>query len=489
MQSVKPIALLVCSFLLVSSAAAQKPNPSAEIATLKEELKKAQEELAEAKRAQGEDAARIAALEEEVRALEERLAAMQSQPASAPISEEVQAALDAAREREAALEKRLSELELKMVEQESRYVKGGLTLFGYLSNIVRFTDLPNIVDDQGNVVDKRQDFDFFNNVVEIDLERGWGKIARVRADVDFLFNPGGGGQAFLVSVEQAFAEINVPVGQDLKLTFGRFNAPWGFEPVDAPGNFTVSRTNLFQLIRPKLFTGAMVETPFSEQVRGSLYITNGLEDNLDVKNNAKTFGARVDLRALPGSDKKSPWTLGLNFLAGSEQRVEDNLSGNNGPLGLFPDATLLAGLDYTFALGKLTIGGDALFGRIFDAQGGIEANQGANDFFGLNVTAHYEINPILGYTLRYDTFVDLRGALAGASGAVPLYPGRPADAPADLNVGGTLHSITGDINFTLIPNTPTQTFFELRLDRFDPETDGLATTSAFSASLQFIYSY
>jgi hypothetical protein len=145
-------------------------------------------------------------------------------------------------------------------------------------------------------------------------------------------------------------------------------------------------------------------------------------------------------------------------------------------------------LEYRLSLGKLLVGGDALFGTIYDAQGGVAANQGSNPFFGLNATLHYEINERVGYTLRYDTFIDRQGALAGASGAVPLYPGRGNAAP-DVNVGGTLHSLSADLNFTFIEGTPTQTFVEYRLDSFDAEDPAAISKRAQTITVQFIYSY
>jgi hypothetical protein len=195
---------------------------------------------------------------------------------------------------------------------------------------------------------------------------------------------------------------------------------------------------------------------------------------------------------MPEKNGQRPWSLALNFVTGSEQLTANDLDQDNDNFieRLFPDATVLGDLEYRLLLDKLVIGGDVLFGTIFDAQGGIAFNQESNPFFGLNATLHYDINDRLGYTFRYDTFVDTKGALAGANvGAVPLYPGRNANTPADANVGGTLHSVSADLNFTLIPKTPTLTFFEYRLDRFVPEDIAVGTKSAQTLTIQFIYSY
>jgi hypothetical protein len=478
-----------------------KPNPAAEVETLKAELKKTQDDLAAAKASAEQDQAKLTALSDKVAALESQLATANAQLSTLTVDAEARSALAAERAARAALESRLSSLEGEVANVKEQG-KEKLFVFGYLAANLRFLDLPDVENADGTI-DQRRDTDFFNNVVELDLERRYGDFARVRADLLVNFNPGNAaaplGRAFQIDTEQAFIELG-PADSDylippdwtnpglaparpFSLVFGRFDAPWGFEPVNAPGNYCVTRSNLFQLIRPKLYTGAMGIANWSEQFSTSLYVVNGLEDNFDVKNNFKTIGGRVDLSGAPAQGKR-PWSIGLNFVAGSEQlaaNVGDNASRR------FPDPTLLGGFDYKINLGKLLIGGDALFGTIFDAQGGIPANQGANPIFGLNATARLEITERLAYTMRYDAFVDRQGALAGASAAVPLYPARPA-GDVDTNVGGTLHGVTLDLNFALRPNAPLWTFLEYRLDRFDPTESGESTT-AQTMSLQFIYSY
>ena len=504
-------AILFSTFLGTASlASAQpktpKPDPTAELKTqlesLRVELKQTQEELSAQKMAAEQNQSKILELEAQVAILQARLLAAQDQLANPPTlaDPETRAAIEQLKADNAAMASRLASLERSSG-------KDALIFFGYLAANLRYLDLPDVTNADGTI-DEKRDLDFFNNVVELDFERRYKNRAKVRADLLFNFTPanaaGAQGRAFQIDIEQAYAQLDWPSSgtkeaptwtnpntapdADYAVLFGRFDAPWGFEPVNAPGNFTATRTNLFQLIKPKLFTGALGVANWSEQLSTSFYVVNGLEDNFDVKNNFKTVGARVDLSAqLDG--KIRPWSLALNGLAGSEQAAANNLSGDNGFLGLFPDPTLLFDLEYRLMLGKLLIGGEALFGTIYDAQGGVEANQGSNPFLGLNTTIHYEINDRVGYTFRYDTMVDRQGALAGASGAVPLYPGRNQNTPADANLGGTLHSLTAALNFTFVPNTPTQTFFEYRLDRFDAEDPDAITKSAQTITVQFIYSY
>lgn len=509
-------ALFVSAVLAASSAHAQtkpaKPDPNAELKaqleTLQKELAKTQETLTQEKVAQEQDRAKIVELEAQVAVLQAQLLAAQDQLATSEpaVDEEARQALQEAQAQNAELNKRIEVLERAAGRQ-------GLIFFGYLAANARFIDLPDIENPDGTIADKRQDIDFFNNVVELDFERSYQGRAKVRADLLFNFNPGNAqagfqGRAFQIDTEQAYAEINWPEGGAVappvwtnpntapsgkySLLFGRVDAPWGFEPVNAPGNYTASRSNLFQLIKPKLFTGALGVANWTPQISTSLYVVNGLEDNFDVKNLVKTVGGRIDLSALPQERNVRPWSIALNFLAGSEQLTANDTDedGDNLIQKFFPDPTVLGDLEYRLTLGKLLIGGDALFGTIFDAQGGIEFNQGSNPFFGLNATLHYDINDRLGYTFRYDTMIDPEGALAGANvGAVPLYPGRNQNTPADANVGGTLHSVTAALNFTLIPRTPTLTFFEYRLDRFVPEDTNVDTKSAQTLTIQFIYSY
>jgi hypothetical protein len=500
-------AILFSTIVATNLANAQtkppKVDPTAElktqIETLRADLKKTEEALTAQKLAAEQDHAKILDLEAQVALLQARLLAAQDQLANPPIipDPETRAEVEELKLENQSLKERLSALEKR---------GAGLDFFGYLAANLRYVDLPDVTDAQGVVTDKKRDLDFFNNVVELDFERRYSNRAKARADLLFNFTPAQGGvpqgRTFQVDVEQAYAELNwgesnnlapawsnpnTAPRSDFAVLFGRFDAPWGFEPVNAPGNYCVTRSNLFQLIKPKLFTGAMAVANWSDQLSTSLYVVNGLEDNFDVKNNFKTVGGRIDLSAVPtGKDRR--WSIALNGLAGSEQVAANNLSGSNGFLGQFPDPTVLGDFEFRLSLDNLIIGGDALFGTIFDAQGGIEANQGSNPFFGLNTTMHYKFNEHFGFTARYDTMIDRQGALAGASGAVPLYPGRGTLAP-DVNIGGTLHSFSMDANFTFVPNTPTQTFLEYRIDTFDAETDGAASKRAQTITLQFIYSY
>lgn len=96
------------------------------------------------------------------------------------------------------------------------------------------------------------------------------------------------------------------------LTFGRFDAPLGFERDDEPLNLIPTTSFNFELARPAKFTGAIVRYAVSPKLGLAGYVTNGWNADVDV-NSGKTVGLRAQLLPREGV------AVGLNALYGPEE--------------------------------------------------------------------------------------------------------------------------------------------------------------------------
>lgn len=133
-----------------------------------------------------------------------------------------------------------------------------------------------------------------------------------RVDIDTVEDDGGsiGGNGTFnhaddIQLEQAYIQVDFAklLGTaPIRLTFGKFNAPMGFEPIDAPGLWQFSRTNLASLLTPANLVGAKAGY-YSDVVDAEVYIANGWNVN-DDPDREKTGGARITLKLL--GDAGSP---------------------------------------------------------------------------------------------------------------------------------------------------------------------------------------
>jgi len=198
-------------------------------------------------------------------------------------------------------------------------------------------------------------------------------------------------------VEQAYVEINT---DKLLLTFGKFNAPIGFELLDKPDMYQISHAMVFNLGIPSNLTGAMASGEYG-MFGFDIYVVNGwdlLEDN----NKDKTVGARLGITPMEGIN------LGLSLIVGKEKDVAGG-SQDGKTLSVFD-------VDFTFdMIENLMIGAELNFGSY---QGQSVTNPGTDaEWTGYLVTVNYEFTEMYGLTFRVDGFDDKDGAKLGSGQA------------------------------------------------------------------------
>lgn len=215
---------------------------------------------------------------------------------------------------------------------------------------------------------------------EVDIQKAFGSIGSLRADVEWV-NDGMGG--FSLDVEQGYVVFSPEFMGPLNLTFGKFNAPIGFEGVDAPDLYQYSWSLVYNYGIPGNLTGAMVSADLGQGFNLATYLCNGWDQNVDV-NTGKTLGWHL------GYANEAWGGIGFSFLRGAESAAEG-------------DFTTVMDWDVTvMPLAAWTLGGELNFGRTdFAAE--------HSNWWGLLVMSHYDFNDWVGFTIRYDYFDDQDG--------------------------------------------------------------------------------
>ena len=128
--------------------------------------------------------------------------------------------------------------------------------------------------------------------VEIDLSRNLGDIGSLRADLEWVSDGEGG---FTLDAEQGYVTLDLGLGREEgdypTLTFGKFNAPIGFELLDAPDMYQYSHSLVFNNGLPTNLTGAMLAMDLGGGIDVVVHLTNGWDQNVD-SNTDKMIGAR-----------------------------------------------------------------------------------------------------------------------------------------------------------------------------------------------------
>lgn len=276
--------------------------------------------------------------------------------------------------------------------------------------------------------------------VEIDIIHQASRKTMVRADVEWVKN----GNDFDVQVEQAFMEYKRDCGTSF--IFGQFNAPIGFELLDAPDMYQYSHSLVFDHGLPTNLTGLAVSRQLTDVFDVIAYATNGWDANTEDNKNL-TFGGRLGYSAPYGA------TMGASAISGKE---------GTGPTAF---TRTVFDVDLGYNTGAWVFGGEFNLGNV------TMADDSEADWTGFLVMAHYDVNDWLGFTGRYDTFDDADGFAFGTA--------------------QTRSSLTFAPTFVL--DDGFGALVEFRLDMSDEDTftdsDGDPSDSALTMAFEMTYSW
>jgi len=229
--------------------------------------------------------------------------------------------------------------------------------------------------------------------VELDVEYSSGNVG-MRFDLQVTPST----NATMTSdqlIEQGYVYYKIP--DVATFTFGKFNAPIGWELLDAPDMYQYSHALVFDNGLMTNLVGASVSSSFADGMVDVVgYIANGTDFNgaNNTGNGATgTFGGRLGVTPMEGVN------IGLSFARGD----------NNA--GVFQAQKFhIFDVDATIeVVDNLLIGAEYNRTKNWTALGAL-----SNGWF---VTGHYDFSDMFGTTLRYGTF-NFDKSLSGYSKAI-----------------------------------------------------------------------
>lgn len=224
--------------------------------------------------------------------------------------------------------------------------------------------------------------------MEIDIVHEINTNGSVRADIEWVKD----GDGWAQDLEQGYLAYSPEFVPNWTLTFGKFNAPIGFELLDPPDMFQFSHSLVFDYGLPTNLTGMMASSDLGARLDVAAYMVNGWDDNNRPDDGFKTFGTRL------GCSFGEMGGIGLSAITGREFAESGNGGGD-----LFERTVVDVDLTLTPAEGW-TLGGEFNTGEI--VLEGLKTS-----WTGFLVMAHYDVNGWFGLTGRFDSFDDRDGAV------------------------------------------------------------------------------
>ncbi len=223
---------------------------------------------------------------------------------------------------------------------------------------------------------------------ELDVEHSFSDKATVRADIEYV-NDGSG--EFNMDLEQGYLSYNLGSTQKWTFSFGKFNAPLGFESCDAPGRYQHSYAAISTYAVPCNLTGASMYTQFSPAVDAIVYVVNGWDVNSD-NNSGKTWGTRWGFTPI------ADLNFGLSAITGPEQ-----LDRTDSRRSVFD-------LDLTYHVTpSYLIGGEANYG----IESKVLADGNDAKWFGFLLMSNIDLSSNVNLTTRFDYMKDYKGYPTG----------------------------------------------------------------------------
>jgi len=290
----------------------------------------------------------------------------------------------------------------------------------------------------------RANGEFGLDQAEIDVHHQASDKARVRADLEWIKN----GEAFDVQVEQAYLAY-LP-GAGWTVTFGRFNAPIGFELLDPVDMYQFSHSLVFDHGLPANLTGVSLARDLGRGFDLVAYGCNGWDRNATGGPNL-TWGGRCGYA-------RGGFGGGVAAISGQETDAAAAAS-----------TRTVVDVDLRYERDRWLFGGE------YNQGYGATDHAADQDWTAFLVMARYAVAAWAGLTVRYDRFDDEDGYAFDAVGG--QYQRRQS-----LTVAPT---ITLDDGCCAV--------VELRLDRSDQDAftdgDGAATDRQTTIAFEMTYAW
>jgi hypothetical protein len=139
------------------------------------------------------------------------------------------------------------------------------------------------------------------------IDVAMGAVAKVASSAGLL-------KGMDIDLQQAFASYIIPVGHGLRLDFGKFVTPVGYELIDGYDGYNdnFSRSFAFGYAIPFTHTGLKLTYPFSDKFAASVALVNGWDNVVD-NNAAKSFFVNFAITPI------APIGIYLTYVGGPER--------------------------------------------------------------------------------------------------------------------------------------------------------------------------
>ncbi len=301
--------------------------------------------------------------------------------------------------------------------------------------------------------------EFSLDQVEVDIIHQSSEKTLVRADLEWIKD----GEGFIAQVEQAFMTYTTDRGWGF--TFGKFNAPIGFELLDPVDMYQFSHALVFDYGLPTNLTGASVAKDFGPGFDIIGYVSNGWDRNTMAGANV-TWGGRLGY-------SNSGFIGGLSAISGKEEMDAEN---EEDPI--MPFTRTVYDIDLSYETGMWLFGGEYNMGKVTET---MEVGDVDQEWNGFLLMTHVAYANWTGLTVRYDYFDDKDGYAFGGV----------LNADDDLEFQ-KVQSITVCPTFSLDENFGA--LVELRIDKSNrtgafQDKDGENTDTNTTIAFEMTYSW
>ena len=236
-----------------------------------------------------------------------------------------------------------------------------------------------------------------------------------------------------VSLQQAYVNFRIPVGNGLDVKFGRFVTLLGYEVIETPSNINVTRSFNFTWAIPLHHTGILFTYPLNDLVELSLGLVNGWnnEDSnfLDGSDFSKAITGQVKVKN-PGGNA----VTAVSFIYSPEgEYAINNAPITNDIVPSFNENSNTFVVNWwgewipKFANDRLLLAFELNFGIVEDNYGyefrGEKVDKGFGEntdiWYGAALYAKYQVNDVFSLASRFEYFKDLDGSARLADAYTP----------------------------------------------------------------------
>jgi hypothetical protein len=258
-------------------------------------------------------------------------------------------------------------------------------------------------------------------------------------------------------IPQAYVDVNVPVGNGLKVRAGKFYTLVGYETVDPNGNQFYSHSYIFNA-EPFTHTGVVGFYQLNDQISLAAGITRGWDQATEDTNGAP------DLIGQVGYKLNQQWQFYLNYTVGPEN------AGDNGHY-----RTLINPIAVWQMTDKLKFAGEGIY--VYD---GGRNGGGYGDVWGLALYGSYIVNDMFTVNVRaekFHDFADSFGSSSSVSSSNNFFDEFASASPGSTGFSGGVTSLnyyelTAGVSIKPMPKDPIGQNLTIRPEiRYDVSED------------------